>query len=234
MAILVTCPGCHQRFSVSDKFAGRTGPCPKCKTPIRVPTENDELQIHEPKNLGAGVRGSLGDSWAKPITRSETNVTPVGAVLIGGSAVLVLGVTWILGRGDFFKESAALGLIGLLLISPPLVIAGYWILRDDESLEPRRGKELYIRAGICSLIYIVLWGVYGYVVDLELITGELWTWLIAAPAFLVSGGLAALVCLDFEFGPGFFHYCFYLMVTVFLRWLAGMGWVWDIPEKPLL
>ena len=36
MAIKVLCPGCRTLFTVSDKFAGRTGPCPKCKAPFLV------------------------------------------------------------------------------------------------------------------------------------------------------------------------------------------------------
>jgi hypothetical protein len=42
-----------------------------------------------------------------------------------------------------------------------------------------------------------------------------------------------LACLDLEYGNGFFHYAFYLLVTVLLRWLAGMGWVWEIPSTPI-
>lgn len=37
MPILVTCPGCKAQFNVSEKFAGKTGPCPKCKAPIKIP-----------------------------------------------------------------------------------------------------------------------------------------------------------------------------------------------------
>ena len=231
MPIHVICPGCHKRFTVSDKFAGKSGPCPNCKTVIRVPTESEEIKIHEPKEMGASVRGAMGGAWTKPLVRRETKLSPVAAVAIGAAAVLVVLLTWILGRAEAFAAGPVLPVIGLLLVSPPLVIAGYSFLRDDENLQPHHGGALYVRAGICSLVYIALWGVYAYVAGLELI-GELWTWLIAAPAFLVVGGLAALACLDLEFGPGFFHYSFYVLVTVFLRWLAGLGWVWEIREKP--
>ena len=30
MAITVTCPGCHKKFVVSEKFAGKSGPCKYC------------------------------------------------------------------------------------------------------------------------------------------------------------------------------------------------------------
>jgi hypothetical protein len=58
------------------------------------------------------------------------------------------------------------------------------------------------------------------------ITGELWIWLFVLPPFLGVGALIALGCLDLDFGSGFFHYSFYLLVTVLLRWVAGMGWPW--------
>jgi hypothetical protein len=37
-----------------------------------------------------------------------------------------------------------------------------------------------------------------------------------------------MASLDLDFGDGLFHYGFYLVVTVLLRWLAGMKWVWDV------
>lgn len=40
MPILVTCPGCKAQFNVSDKFAGKQGPCPKCKAVISIPKGN--------------------------------------------------------------------------------------------------------------------------------------------------------------------------------------------------
>ncbi|OHB80409.1 MAG: hypothetical protein A2V98_19715 [Planctomycetes bacterium RBG_16_64_12] len=228
MAIRVTCPGCHKRFRVSDQFAGKSGPCPQCKAIIRVPTKDEEVKIHGPEGLGAGVRGV---TTAKPIARIETKLSPVAAASISAATLVVLIVTAVLGHAGFFQDDGLLkSAIGLLLVSPPLVIAGYSFLRDDEDLSPYRGLALYVRAGICSAAYMALWGIYAYVAG-QYLTGELWTWVYVAPPFFVVGGLAALASLDLDFGSGFFHYCFYLAVTVLLRFLAGMGWVWEIPEK---
>ena len=49
MAIDVTCPSCHTRFQVSDKFAGKSGPCPKCKNTIR------EFGLYRRKKLPDGT-----------------------------------------------------------------------------------------------------------------------------------------------------------------------------------
>lgn len=230
MAINVTCTGCHKRFQVSDQFAGKSGPCPKCKTVIRVPTKEEEIKVQEPEDRAPGARGAPAP---KPLLRNETKMTAVGVMLIVVSALVVLIVTAVLGQAEFFADGVLLkSTIGLLLVSPPLVIAGYSFLRDDEDLSPYRGKELYLRAAICSLIYISLWGVYSYLSG-RVLTGELWTWVYVAPPFFVVGAAAALATLDFDFGSGFFHFSFYLFVTVLLRWLAGLGWVWHIAEEPL-
>ena len=42
------------------------------------------------------------------------------------------------------------------------------------------------------------------------------------------GGLFALASLDLDFGDCLFHYSFYLVATMLLRWVAGMEWVWDV------
>jgi len=230
MAITVTCTGCHKRFQVSDQFAGRSGPCPKCKTVIRVPTKDEEIKIQEPEAAPPGTRGAPAP---KPILREEAKMTPVGIAVIAASALVTLIVTAVLGRTEFFVDGVLVkSTIGLLLVSPPLVIAGYSFLRDDEDLSPYRGKALYLRAAICSVIYILLWGVYAYLSG-RVMTGELWTWVYVAPPFFVAGAAAALATLDLDFGSGFFHYSFYLFATVLLRWLAGLGWVWQIAEEPL-
>jgi hypothetical protein len=45
---------------------------------------------------------------------------------------------------------------------------------------------------------------------------------------VAAGGMFALATLDLEIGDCLFHYSFYLLVTVVLRWVAGMKWVWDV------
>ena len=62
MAIAVICPSCKSRFSVSDQFAGRTGPCPKCKKPIKIPAVTAEaVVIHEPEAQSQAPREGRDD-----------------------------------------------------------------------------------------------------------------------------------------------------------------------------
>ena len=86
---------------------------------------------------------------------------------------------------------------------------------------------LWIRSGVCGIGYVVLWGLFGYV-SATMLTGELWQWLFVVPPLLAIGGAIPLVCLDLDYGAGFFHYAFYVLVTAVLRWVAGMGWVWEV------
>ena len=82
MAIDVTCAACKTRFQVSDKFAGKQGPCPKCKAIITVPSKKDEVVIHVPES---GPKDSKGVLVLKPLTRKETRLTPVNIGIIVGS-----------------------------------------------------------------------------------------------------------------------------------------------------
>ena len=51
MPIRVTCSSCHARFNVSDQFAGKEGPCPKCKTMIKIPDKEEEVVIAVPDDI---------------------------------------------------------------------------------------------------------------------------------------------------------------------------------------
>jgi hypothetical protein len=223
MAIFVVCPSCKSRFQVSDKFAGRSGSCPKCKGKITVPTAADEVKVHGGEDFATGGRNAAGKLVLKPIARQETRFQPVMAVSIGAGVLLVLLLDWL--GGHVLQDHLPLRLLGLLIVTPPLAIAAYQVLYDDE-LEPYRGNPLYLRAAVCSLVYVVLWGIFAYVAGRGL-TGEIWSWLFVAPPFLVMGALTALACFDLDFSNGIFHYAFYVLVIILLRWVAGMGWVWQ-------
>jgi len=224
MSIIVVCPGCRKSFKVSDQFAGQTGACPKCKHQITVPKKTEVVKVHAPEEFADGGRSTTGQLLTKPIARKKVKFQPVVAVAIGGGVLVVLLVTW--AAGSLIAENIVVRTTGLLLVSVPLVIGTYWFLRNDE-LEPHHGLALYVRAGICSAAYIILWGVYAHVSDTAMMQGEVWQWLFVAPPILITGALVALGCLDLEFGDGLLHYAFYVVVTILLRAVAGMGWIWE-------
>jgi hypothetical protein len=84
MAIDVTCASCKTRFQVSDKFAGKQGPCPKCKAVIKVPDKSQQVVIHEPE-AAAGTKTSTGQPIFKPIAWKETRLTTLQIVIAGAS-----------------------------------------------------------------------------------------------------------------------------------------------------
>jgi len=226
MAIRVVCTQCRASFNVSEKFAGRTGPCPKCKATITVPSESEQVEVHAPSDFAGGGRDAAGKLVLKPIAREETRFSPARLGAVAGGIVGVLALTWVLG--GVLSSSLLLRAVGLLLIAPAVCVGAYGFLRDDER-EPYRGGELWIRAAIVGLAYVILWGVFAYVSGPSgMMTGELWEWLFFAPVFLAIGGLMPTVALDLDYGNGFFHYAFFVLVTLVLRATAGMSWIWEI------
>lgn len=227
MSIPVVCPGCRKRFEVSDQFAGKTGPCPHCKTPITIPKAEEQVVIHAPKEAAPG-KTKTGMPTPKPTARKDAKFRPVQAAVIAAATIAVMVAT-LAARSLLQDDTWACWLLraaGLLVISPPLVLGGYWFLRDDE-LEPYRGRQLYLRAAAVTLVFLVLWAGFGVVESNVLVPGEIWQWLFVAPPFFVIGALAALASLDLDFGSGFLLYSFYVVAGVLLRWLAGLGWIWD-------
>lgn len=227
MPILVICTGCGARFNVSEKFAGKEGPCPKCKAKIKVP-EPVEVKIAEPETFG-GAKDSQGRLVLQPIERTETQLSTVAWVALVGGVLTSAVVAWV--AGSLFRDSALWRGLGLVAVAFPAVIGAYAILRDSE-LEPYRGWQLYLRAGLCALAYAGLWGVFALLPD-DWTTGEPWLWFLLAPPFVLVGGLTALGCFDLELATGALHYSFYLLVSVVLRWLVGMPLLWSAVETGL-
>lgn len=219
MPIQVVCPGCKSRFTVSDQFAGRTGPCPKCKQPITIPKPAAEaVTIHEPETPVASSQGS-GRIPTAPIASTERPVSRLQFVLAGVGAVgclllaLLARLAWQPGSAPTWAlVTAALGLAW------PCTVIGYRLTRDRE-LEPYRGRALAMRTAICALVYAALWGVRA-AVPAEMTT-EMWQWLYVAPVFCGIGALASLATLDLDWGAALAHFSLYVLVTAVLRWLAG-------------
>jgi hypothetical protein len=225
MPILVVCQNCKKSFQVNEKFAGKSGPCPKCKATIKVPEKAQEVKVHGGEDFATGGRNAAGKLVLKPIVREQTKFRPAMAGAIGGVCLAVIVLAWLGGRIGLFGNIVGAG-IGLLLVSPLLVMAAYTFLYDDE-LEPYRGMALYARVAACAATYMLLWAAFAYLRGVvrpqEM---EAWMWVVIAPPFFVVGTLAGWFSFDLEPTNGFFHYTFYLLVTMILGWLAGMGWPW--------
>jgi hypothetical protein len=231
MPIRVTCPSCHTRFQVGDQHAGKMGACPKCKGAIEVPKLEEEVVIHAPE-LEAGAVDSQGRSVLKPIARKETKFQVNIMLVISGLVCLSVAIAWLVGQSDLGQQKFWVLAGGAILLGPPLAYAGYTFLRDDE-FAAFEGMNLVLRSVACGLVYALLWGVYVFIAGQlfgteNLANGQLgMVHITGLGAFIAAiGGGTALVCFDFEYLTGFFHFCLYLGATILLRLIM------DLPLMP--
>lgn len=219
MPISVVCPGCKARFTVSDQFAGRTGPCPKCKKPITVPkVAAPAVTIHEPEAPAA--QSTAGRVPTAPILSAEKPVSNLAFIAVGAGALVSMAIAFFCrlawGPGNVPVWMLA---VGAIMPAVPAAWVGYRLVRDRE-LEPYRGQSLLVRCGICGAVYAALWGVHAFLPP-EM-TAEFWQWIYIGPVFGVAGALAALAALDLDWGTGAVHYALYVLFTAFLRWITGL------------
>jgi len=222
MPIRVTCPKCMSRFNVSEKFGGREGPCPKCKTTIRIPEKNEEVIIHTPDM--AGPKDTTGKLVLKPVKRSETVLTPVQVVLISVTVAGFLIVALLLRQYYPDPKLIPVWVIPAILtgLAPACVLGAYTFLRDQES-GAFVGRSLLVRVLVCSAVYAVSWalmpvGQFAFGGDWG--TGP---WLTATLAMLGIGTTAAVYSLDLGWMMGLVHNGLYFGCSLLLRFCAGVG-----------
>lgn len=222
MAINVVCPGCFQRFSVSERFAGQKGPCPKCGQVIEIP--KGDVVVHEEE--GFGGKGASGKLLTKPLERMQLAFSngQIGLLAGGGAAVLLISIG--LGfTGDFggkvFVAALVQGLLG-----PVMAMLLYPFLAGSEDLGVYEGKELTTRGGLCGLgLALTWWGFLAAAYYLGM-TNPI-SWVILVPC-VVIGVMAAYGALDISVPSGVLLYLVFFLVLLVLFWLSGLGWVWEI------
>ena len=236
MSIRVTCIKCHTRFNVSDKFAGKKGPCPKCKTTIKIPDKDEQVVVHEPEI--SGPKSITGEAILNPIRRKEVKLTSVHITLVVSLLVLFLicALVFRFMLTNKFEFPSWILWISSIAIAPPICFAGYFMLRDQE-LSGYIGKELWVRILICSAIYALLWiampvGKYAFSDNYE--TGS---WIMALIIMAAGGGVAGIACFDLDYLMGVVHYGLYLGFCLVGRLIAGIGilpgWFGNPPLTPV-
>ncbi|QDV69776.1 hypothetical protein Poly24_34930 [Rosistilla carotiformis] len=222
MAIRVTCEKCLTRFNVSDKFAGKKGPCPKCKATIQIPDKSEEVVVHAP--VDDGPKDSTGKSVLKPIMREEVRVTKLGIFAVAGSILAAIIAAIVLRSME--SVPGWVPPLGALLLAPPLVWSGYTFAREQE-LEPFYGSELQARVAICSVLFALLWALYAfvpaYVMDYDSVAEmPIGAVLVALAAMLAVGTIISVTTFELETGGGVVHAGFYIIATLLLAMLAGI------------
>ncbi len=222
MAIQVTCPGCLARFTVSDKYAGKKGPCPKCKKEIVVPDKSQEVVIHAPET--EGPKDSKGVSVLKPIKREELKVTPLQIGIAVGIAVISIAVA-IGVRVATESPPVPILALGAIALAFPSSWVGYRFLRDDE-LGGYMGNELNIRVAACAAIFSATWGLYWFLAyylgnaTLATVSGLFFAVLLVVMAGV--GTVGSLASLELEFAQSLLHYVLYLGATLLLAIMCGV------------
>ena len=229
MSIRVTCNKCHTRFNVSEKFAGKEGPCPKCKAKIRVPMPTEEVRIEAPKQKGP--TDTEGRAIVDPLLRKDTvlssvQITMLVAGLIGFLA-LSFGMRFVVSDWNTTFGWIVLG-VGALVVALPLLFVAYHIIRDNE-LEPFSGLDLWKRIGICSVVFAATWlalPAAAYAFDGEYFSGSL---VLASVAMFAAGTVASLGCFEFDWLLGCVLFGLYFAVAIVARMLAGLH---ALPQTP--
>ena len=224
MPLHVICPGCLKRFQVSERFAGKQGPCPNCAAIISIPKEAVSI-------LETDGTESNNDEEQRvispPLTRIDMEFDPVQAkrYMLGVLGVLLLA--FLLGCIPMYAVfRSLLGLLGLCLVAFPMVLFGYHFLRDREQIFAFTGEELYRRTGTVAAGYVILW--FGFEYCLAAIQADL---VVACFYFSAFAVLATLLChplLQMNTSDAFLHYGIFAFSVVFLRFLIGLGWFWTL------
>lgn len=213
--IRVTCPHCFKRYEVSEKFAGKEGPCPNCKKTIRVPALDEQVVIHEKESFG-GVKDTAGRLVFEPIKREDAKFSPVVLSIVVVAAILVLAIAFLVRGMDDASKTPIL-VIGSLALAFPLVYGAYWFTRNDE-LEAFAGSDLWIRVSLCSVAFAAIWGIYAFLIPYIGIQPDEFPYLLLLVSIaLAAGSFAAMGSFEVDFIIGFMIYATYLIVTIVLR-----------------
>jgi hypothetical protein len=222
MPIPVTCPGCFTRFTVSDKYAGKSGPCPKCKKQLVVPDKSQEVVIHAPQT--EGPKDSKGVAVLKPLKRAEFKLSKLELIVAGVLSILSLG--WaIYGRTGFTEIPWWMPAIGVVALAFPIAWLGYTFFHDDE-LGEYSGQERLLRVGVCALVFAISWGVYWflayYLGNKRLADVDATQFAIFIAVMFVIGTLGSLASMELEVGQSLMHYAMFFSVTFLLALLMGV------------
>jgi len=148
MSISVVCITCNSRFTVSDKFAGKTGPCPKCKSPVKVPNPTADALVKVP------------NPTADPPTDKEA---VVGCLLIVALTLLPPLVFFLFGKPTLLAAHYFLVTVctitcccGFLFLFLAIAL---WAADSSNTESPKPDKAMNCMM-IAFALALVAWGIY--------------------------------------------------------------------------
>jgi hypothetical protein len=162
MTIDVICSGCLKSFQVGDQFAGRSGPCPGCKTIISIPALEDQLIIEEPEYKPGSPAGhtKIDGITRRPGVFQRFEFITLCSLFVLASAVAVL--TRILqddSQDILTTTTGVLFGVGLILMATASSLLGYGVLKDSEVMAFDRHTTI-LRTAITAAVYCLIGSIF--------------------------------------------------------------------------
>lgn len=260
MPILVTCNSCKAQFNVSEKFAGKQGPCPKCKALITIPkvaaqtgpapaAPPPEVKIHAPDAPDQVGKTSTGKTLSKPLLRTDARLTPRLLITVAATTILLFLAAWF--GGSFVqapppltdqqavneelvaaRRMQLLPIYGLRAVA--LLLIGFPIVLAGYAV--LRDDELEPYRGrslwLRTLICVAVFvGVWGmYLFIPDDLAAEPFMWIAFLPILILPAAVAAYYAFELDYVGGLIHACFFFLVTLLLGWTAGLTMPWHSPN----
>lgn len=226
MPIDVICPGCHKRFSVSDEFAGKKGPCPACQTVIEIPKLEDVVVIHERETTASGAPAKLDSIRRKSTTAGKFELGLGIGALIAALVLTVLGrmqLTEVDPNPAFLIKLFAGGLLGI-----SSSVLGHIVLRGQDHGSVYSRKTIFI-SSVVGLAYTVIWRLQVLISDGVLVQDGsiiLPAVVILAIAFTVITTFLPMFVFEFEYQEGLTHVALFICsLTVYSLILGDIAFI---------
>ena len=225
MSIHVICPGCMTQFEVSDRFAGKKGPCPKCGHIIEIPKVN--VTIVSPDELVVGGKKVQNPDLIRPIEQKSYSFT-ASAVIVNLTvltAVLAVALIFHFVHAPFLAVPVGIALV--LAVAYPLMKYGYMTFRDPNDLEIFLGGQLGKKSILGAAVLLALWLVYELVLLYMNPGGMALAYLIPVAVF---AAFVPVVIFDMDFSDSLAVAVVFLLAIILLRGLMFTGeggWIWQ-------
>ncbi len=230
MAIDVICAGCFKRFQVSDQFAGRSGPCPGCKTIIAIPTLEDQLVIQEPENKAGkpGTHTKIDGIARRAGFFQRLEVISLCSLFAAAGVIAFLTRMLQTDSDSFTSTTATLSVLGLLLLSLASSALGYGILKKTE-IQVFERRKAFMRSIITAAIYFFIASTF-IATSLLLIHYEEPSYMmilsIIGAACFVIATFVPMACFEMEFAQGALHVAVMICITSLFCLLSDNFHLW--------
>ena len=213
------------QFEVSDRFAGKKGPCPKCGHIIEIPKVN--VTIVSPDELVVDGKKVQNPDHVRPIEQKSYSFT-ASAVIVNLAvltAVLAVALVFHFVHAPFLAVPVGIALV--LAVAYPLMKYGYMTFRDPNDLEIFLGGQLGKKSILDAAVLLALWLVYELVLLYMNPGGMALAYLIPVAVF---AAFVPVVIFDMDFSDSLAVAVVFLLAVILLRGLmftGDGGWIWQ-------